>query len=94
MPNSSPVVSGTDILATAYNDLRDDVLDSSTGHNHDGTDGKSLSLNIAIPAVTATPAEINQALDGISANVTDTNLNTLTGASNADALHVHTLAVA
>jgi len=41
--------------------------------------------------VTATSTEINQALDGISANVTNTNLDTLTGgpASNADALHTH-----
>lgn len=42
--------------------------------------------------VTATATEINQALDGISVNVTFTNLNTLTAgpASNADALHTHT----
>lgn len=39
----------------------------------------------------ATPTEIDQALDGISANVTDTNLNTLTAgvASDAKALHDH-----
>ena len=38
-----------------------------------------------------TVAEIDQALDGISANVTAANLGTLTGgvASNADALHTH-----
>lgn len=41
-------------------------------------------------ATTLTDAEMNQ-LTGISANVTDTNLNTLTAgpASNADALHTH-----
>jgi hypothetical protein len=41
--------------------------------------------------VTATMDEINQSLDGISANVTDTNLNTLTAgaASDASALHTH-----
>lgn len=42
-----------------------------------------------ITDVTATASEINQALDGISANVTFTNLNTLTGGGNADALHTH-----
>jgi hypothetical protein len=41
-------------------------------------------------AMTATDAEINQALDGVSANVTATNLNTLTGGSTADGLHTHT----
>lgn len=48
-------------------------------------------FSVALSTITATPTEINQALDGISANVTDTNLNTLTGgvASNADALHTH-----
>ena len=41
--------------------------------------------------VTATMDEINQALDGISANVTAANLNTVTAgsSSNADALHSH-----
>jgi hypothetical protein len=41
--------------------------------------------------IDATPAEIDQALDGISVNVTDTNLNTLTagGTSDADGLHTH-----
>jgi hypothetical protein len=38
--------------------------------------------------LTATAAEINQALDGISANVTYTNLNALTG-SGSTALHTH-----
>jgi len=47
-------------------------------------------LNEAVQCL-ATSTEINQALDGISANVTDTNLNTLTAgaASDADALHTH-----
>ena len=39
--------------------------------------------------VTTSATELNQALDGISANVTAANLNTLTGGSNADALHTH-----
>ena len=38
--------------------------------------------------VTATAAEVNQALAGISANVTDTNLSTLTGGGDTS-LHRH-----
>lgn len=37
----------------------------------------------------ATEAEIDQALDGISVNVTAANLNTLTGGGDASALHSH-----
>ena len=52
----------------------------------------TCTLQIASTTLTATATEINQALDGISANVTYTNLNTLTASSssNADALHTHT----
>ena len=52
---------------------------------------KAGNLADYIGDVTATSTEINQALDGISANVTDTNLNTLTAgsSSDADALHTH-----
>lgn len=39
--------------------------------------------------VTTTATELNQALDGISGNVTASALNTLTGGGNADALHSH-----
>jgi len=48
-------------------------------------------LATSVSDVTATATEINDALDGISANVTDTNLNTLTAgaASDANALHTH-----
>jgi len=44
-----------------------------------------------IDDVTATATEVDQALSGISANVTQANLDTLTAgaASNADALHTH-----
>lgn len=45
--------------------------------------------NLGDLSITATASEINQALDGISANVTDTNLNTLTGAGDASSLHRH-----
>jgi len=39
--------------------------------------------------IDATPTEINQALDGISANVTDANLNILTDSSSTTLLHNH-----
>ena len=42
MSNSSDVSAGDDILASAYNDLRADVLNTSTGHTHNGVDSKSL----------------------------------------------------
>lgn len=50
------------------------------------------TLAAYISDVTATKDEINNALDGISANVTDTNLNTLTAGASSDAssLHKHT----
>src|SRR3972149_4700629 len=40
MPVSSDVASGDDVLATQYVDLRTDVLNPTTGHPHDGVNGK------------------------------------------------------
>lgn len=58
---------------------------------YDGTNyqlyGGSMSLT-QIPEVTATATELNK-MSGASANVTSTNLNTLTGGGDADALHIH-----
>lgn len=51
-------------------------------------DTEHLKVNNA--EILATPAEINQALSGVSANVSAANLSTLTGTGNADALHTHT----
>lgn len=42
MANSSEVSAGDDILASQYNNLRADVLNTSTGHTHNGTDSKFL----------------------------------------------------
>lgn len=44
LANSSPVNAGDDILASQYNNLRDDVVNPSTGHNHDGTAGGGTIL--------------------------------------------------
>lgn len=41
-PSSSNVASGDTVLATQYNNLRSDVLDPTTGHNHNATDGRTL----------------------------------------------------
>lgn len=41
MSNSSEVSAGDDILASQYNNLRADVIDTATGHNHDGVNSKS-----------------------------------------------------
>jgi len=62
------------------------VLDGSA--KIDALDITALTLNGT--AVTSTAAELNK-LDGASANVTYTNLNTLTAGatSDADALHTH-----
>lgn len=45
MAGSSDVVANNQILATDYNKLRADVLDSATGHDHEDPDGKRLAKN-------------------------------------------------
>lgn len=42
MSNSSDVNAGDDALALQYNNLRKDVLNATTGHNHEGVEGKVL----------------------------------------------------
>jgi hypothetical protein len=42
MANSGAVASGAQATATQYNNLRADVLDPTTGHVHDGTNGALL----------------------------------------------------
>jgi hypothetical protein len=95
--------SGTDISGAGASDwmdcdtgngtVTDKVLDQTVDENKTPVLNSSGELDDQfVPIVkdlTATAAEINQALDGISANVTDTNLNTLTGGGSADALHDH-----
>jgi hypothetical protein len=45
MAASSTVSAGDTILATQYNNLRTDVIDLTSGHDHDGSDSKSLPAN-------------------------------------------------
>lgn len=42
MAESNTVSGGDDILASQYNNLRKDVLDTTLGHTHDGTDSKFI----------------------------------------------------
>lgn len=72
MANSSPVSPGDDILASDYNDLRDDVLDSTTGHPHDGVDGKVITAS-GLAADSVETAKIK------AANVTNAKIKTGTG---------------
>lgn len=63
---------------------------NASGQLPNGFIGSDTLAN-RISDVTATATEINQVNDGVSANVTATNLNTLTAGStsNADTLHTH-----
>lgn len=42
-PFSSDVVAGDDALATQYNNLRKDTVNSTDGHNHDGSNSRELA---------------------------------------------------
>jgi hypothetical protein len=44
MANSADVNAGDTALASQYNDLRDDVLNTSSGHTHDGVAGKLITM--------------------------------------------------
>ena len=50
MAESAPAVSGTQGTAEQYNDLRNDAIDPTLGHVHDGTAGKTM-LGTATPYV-------------------------------------------
>lgn len=61
MPNSSEVVAGQDaVMAVQYNNLRDDILDTSTGHGHTGVgeDGKQINGADAIVESSITHTQI------------------------------------
>jgi hypothetical protein len=56
--------------------------------NFRGKDINAAGVRVSGTKITATPNEINQALDGISADVTAANLSALTGGAETD-LHSH-----
>jgi len=77
---------GDKILVSSSVDSSD-IVTLTNGSNADAL--HLHTLDSGVTDVTATAAEINQALDGIGVTVTDTNLDTLTDGSDADALHTH-----
>jgi len=101
-------ITGGDGIAVTAGDINIDTTDTTifvettAGATDEGkvvlldSNGLIVKENLEIVKdITATASEINQALEGISANVTDTNLNTLTAgtSSNADSLHIHGVGV-
>ena len=74
--DSKGVIADTRIATTIAREAR---FDSTTGHDHDGTDSKKIS-----------PSDLN----GVTKDVTAANLNLLTTGptSDASALHTHTAA--
>ncbi len=54
MANSSTVAALQDILASQYNNLRLDVLDLTTGHTHDGTNGRNTGFSLGNATITGT----------------------------------------
>ncbi len=67
-PNSSSTSVGADILASQMKDLRDDVLDPVTGHNHDGTTdgGKNIPTTSINPQGAGSGLDVDT-LDGLEA---------------------------
>jgi len=64
MAQSSAVSSGELATATQYNNLRDDVLSVTTGHLHDGSNGRNdgaFNLNVA-----GLPLTLENTTDGVS----------------------------
>jgi hypothetical protein len=66
MTQSSAVTSGQSATSTQYNNLRDDVISTSTGHSHDGTNARNdqqFIINVAgLPLIVenTTDATANQ----------------------------------
>ena len=67
MANSSTVSSGDLATATQYNNLRSDVIDTSTGHVHDGTNGRGDAQTIL--QVSGTPLVVENSTDAASNQV-------------------------
>ena len=61
-PLSSDVSAGDDVLASQYNNLRADVLDPTTGHDHEGVEGKILDGAVAIAIGTITEDRLTEAV--------------------------------
>lgn len=55
MGASSDVTTGSNATAAQYNNLRADVVNTSTGHDHDGTDSKPVVSTQADVAASRSP---------------------------------------
>lgn len=89
-------VTGGDGITVTAGDIDVDTTDTTTFVTAATADKVPLldgSGHIQTAQMGATYAEVNQVLSGVGATVTDTNLDTLTDASDASALHVHDLKV-
>lgn len=60
MPNSGTVTAGSAALASQYNNLRDDVLNTSTGHTHTGA--SENGAKVAATGVSSGTAALNAVL--------------------------------
>ena len=65
MANSTEVDHTMAVLASQYNNLRDDILDATTGHNHSGSvdGGRQLAGSVALTAHSVTQGKV--ALGGL-----------------------------
>jgi len=77
MANSADVNAGDDILASQYNNLRKDVLDTNTGHDHDGAGSKALAANTVGATQLTTDAVETAKIK--NANVSSAKVKTGTG---------------
>ena len=81
MANSSDVSSGDTATAAQYNNLRADVLNTSSGHTHSGSDSKAVAT-VAVNGTTGTFSAILKTDDSTEATTTtDGSLQTDGGLS-------------
>ena len=69
MANSSDVSSGDTATAAQYNNLRADVLNTSSGHTHSGSDSKAVAT-VAVNGTTGTFSAILKTDDSTEATTT------------------------
>jgi len=100
MAESSIVSAGDDILASQYNNLRKDVIDTALGHTHNGVDSKTLAADSVSATQIATNVDVSakgfnsDKLDGFHAGnetgkvpVSNGTVNTDLNADKLDGFH-------
>ena len=58
MANSSDVVAGADAKASEYNNLRKDVIDTTTGHDHNGVNSCKLATEVITSYLSISPTNM------------------------------------